>query len=167
MCNLLSSVLSLQRSNTLTHTHTCTFEHRRCSGGQCAGVDSAVIPGLLSQTVLILRNAAACRCLILLVVNLKMFSLMVFWQGPCRGRSGQLISPASCSALLRLVPSGTPPPTPSPPTTSPPTLKFLTQKQTSGPCSTPLPPPPGPAGHVPYASVSLRASANSPPLNLF
>lgn len=46
-----------------------------------------------------LRITAVCSFfLILLVVNLKMFSLMVFWQRPRWGSSGQLTSPASCSA---------------------------------------------------------------------
>lgn len=38
-----------------------------------------------------------CGFLILLVVNLKMFSLMVFWQRPCWESCSQLTSPTSCS----------------------------------------------------------------------
>lgn len=99
MCNLLSFFLSLL---LCVYTHNCTrtpLQHkhqseRQSGGALCCDSFASLADG--SD----LRITAVRSFLILLVVNLKMFSLMVFWQRPCweGGDSGQLTSPASCSA---------------------------------------------------------------------
>lgn len=102
MCNLslflfVSSAFSHKSMHSQTHTtaptHSCSTNPERQSGG---GLRCDSFASLADGSDL--RITAVCSFLILLVVNLKMFSLMVFWQRPCRGNSGQLTSPASCSA---------------------------------------------------------------------
>lgn len=85
-CSLSFRLLCFHTHTAYLCTHSAAPTHS-CSTNtgmkDSLEVASAVIRLLAPADDCDLRITAVCSFLILLVVNLKMFSLMVFWQRPC------------------------------------------------------------------------------------